>query len=253
MSGEPRPEETPLPRPPWERARRSAAPPRVPLTRRRIVDAAFTVLDREGFDGLSMRRVATELGVAVSALYAHVRDKDELLELMYNRLFDDMVIPDPDPDRWQEQIKEFARDQRNRLLRHRDMARISMAHVPFTRELLPYAERMFALFRAAGLPDHVVAVAGDMLATFIDGFAYEAAMWEERGRAADTESWEIMRTELEEYFAALPPDRFPSLVALASTLFSESQEQRFEGAIDIIVRGLASYLERPPEDPSVAG
>src|SRR3954447_22366414 len=131
-----------VPTPPWERPRKRQAPARIPLTRERIVDAAFVVLDRDGFDKLSMRQVAAELGVAVSALYVHVDDKDELLQLMYNRLFDDVELPEPDPATWQEQIKDFARSGRERLLRHRDMARISMGHVPFTQELLPHVEKL---------------------------------------------------------------------------------------------------------------
>jgi AcrR family transcriptional regulator len=133
---------TPEPPPPspWERERPVRArvtPAREPLSRERIVEAAFVVLDRSGLDKLSMRQVAAELEVAVSALYAYVRSKDDLLELMYTRLFASFTLPEPDPERWREQVRDYARSWRWRLLSHRDMARISMAHVPFTAELLP--------------------------------------------------------------------------------------------------------------------
>ncbi|MEV6981042.1 TetR/AcrR family transcriptional regulator [Sphaerisporangium sp. NPDC051017] len=235
-----------VPAPPWERSRRRSAQVRVPLTRERIVDAAFTVLDREGYDRLSMRQVAGELGVAVSALYAHVAGKNDLFQLMYMRLFDSWVLPEPDPERWQEQVKDFARFGRARLLEHRDMARISMAQIPFLPELLPQVERMMALFRGAGLPDPVAAAAGDMLSTFIDGFAYAEAMWEERRRNTDVGSWDEMRETIKGYFDALPPERFPHLLALSSMMFEETNDERFEVGLDIIVRGLASYIE--PKD-----
>ncbi|MEU8269629.1 TetR/AcrR family transcriptional regulator [Sphaerisporangium sp. NPDC049002] len=233
---------------PWERARKRPAPVRVPLTRERIVDAAFVVLDREGFDRLSMRQVASELSVAVSALYAHVRSKDELYQLMYNRLFDGHELPDPDPEHWQEQIKEFARHGRARLLAHRDMARISMSHVPFTPELLPHVERLMAIFRSAGLPDKVAATAGDMISTYMDGFAFEESMWEERRRTSEADTWDEMRATLMGYFDALPPDRFPNLVALAGMMFHETNDARFELGLEIILRGLASYVQ--PRDPA---
>lgn len=236
-----------VPAPPWERSRRRVAPARVPLTRDRIVDAAFVVLDREGYDGLSMRQVATQLGVAVSALYAHVTSKDELLEHMYTRLFTGYEVPEPDPANWREQVKDFAMHGRARLLQHRDMARISMAHVPFTPELLPHVERILAIFRQAGLPDEVAAAAGDMISTFMDGFAFEETMWEERRRNADAASWDEMRVTLKRYFDALPPERFPNLIALSDAMFRDTNDARFELGIDIILRGLASYI--PPKGP----
>src|SRR4051812_22209739 len=115
--------DTPAPPPPspWERDRPAPArvtPARTPLSRERVVDAAFTVLDRQGLDGLSMRQVAAELGVTVSALYAHVSSKDDVLELMYTRLFDGFEPPAVDPERWQEEVREYAIEGRRRLLAH---------------------------------------------------------------------------------------------------------------------------------------
>ncbi|GAA4578372.1 TetR family transcriptional regulator ActII [Planotetraspora phitsanulokensis] len=238
-----------VPTAPWERPRKRQAPARIPLTRERIVEAAFVVLDRDGYDKLSMRQVAAELGVAVSALYVHVDDKDELLQLMYNRLFDDVELPEPDPETWQEQIKDFARDGRQRLLRHRDMARISMQHVPFTAELLPHVERLFGILRAGGLPDRVTAIAGDLLSTYMEGFTLEESMWQDRMKDS---SWTVIGSRLENYFASLPPDRFPNLVALADLMVGETNDYRFELGLDIIVRGLASYGTHSDSDQDEA-
>ncbi|GAB3906242.1 TetR/AcrR family transcriptional regulator [Microbispora bryophytorum] len=236
-----------MPTPPWERPPRRRTPTRVPLTRERIVDAAYTVLDREGYDRLSMRQVAAELGVAVSALYVHVRDKDELLQLMYNRTFEGYEVPDPDPERWQEQVMDFARQARERLLSHRDMAKITMIHVPFTPELLPYVERLLAVFAAAGLPREVLAMSGDMLSTYINGFALEESLWQQRYRETHG-SWHKLRDEVNGYFASLPPDRFPNLVKLADIMMDESNDYRFDLGVEIILRGLASYIGEPDPD-----
>ena len=247
---------TPAPPPPpspWERGRtartRSAAPARTPLSRERVVDAAFTVLDRQGLDGLSMRQVAAELGVTVSALYAHVGSKDELLELMYTRLFDDFEPPAADPDRWQQEIRAYARAARRRLLAHRDMGRISMAHVPFTAELLPHVEALLAVFRTAGLPDRIAAEAGDLISTYIDGFVLEEGMWQDRAaeQNAGTASparpdWREMADEMQNYFASLPAADFPHLRALAGVMVTDSSDERFDIGLEIILRGLASYL-----------
>ncbi|OLZ73440.1 TetR family transcriptional regulator [Streptomyces sp. IMTB 2501] len=243
---------TPPPPSPWERGRPARAhvtSARTPLSRERVVEAAFTVLDRQGLDGLSMRQVAAELGVAVSALYAYVRSKGDLLELMYTRLFDGFELPEPDPERWQEQVRDYARSGRRRLQSHRDMARISMAHVPFSAELLPHVEALLAVFRTAGLPDRIAAEAGDLISTYIDGFVLEEGMWQDRaaGGGGDGSSlarpdWREMADEMREYFASLPATDFPHLRALAGLIVSDSSEERFDIGLEIILRGLASYL-----------
>lgn len=242
----------PLPPSPWERerpARAHVVPARAPLSRERVVEAAFTVLDRQGLDGLSMRRVAAELGVTVSALYAHVSSKDDLLELMYTRLFDGFEMPEADPERWREQVRDYARSGRQRLLSHRDMARISMAHVPFTAELLPHVEALLAVFRTAGLPDRIAAEAGDLISTYIDGFALEEGMWQDRaarhggeGSSLARPDWRRMADEMQHYFASLPAADFPHLRALAGLLVTNSSDERFDIGLEIILRGLASYL-----------
>jgi AcrR family transcriptional regulator len=241
---------------PWERerpARVHVTPAREPLSRERVVEAAFDVLDRQGLDGLSMRQVASELGVAVSALYAHVRSKDDLLELMYTRLFDGFRMPEPDPERWQEQIRDYARAGRQRLMSHRDMARISMAHVPFTAELLPHVEALLAVFRTAGLPDRIAAEAGDLISTYIDGFVLEEGMWQDRaaqhaGEASSLASpdWREMADEMQNYFASLPAADFPHLRALSGLIVTGSNDERFDVGLEIILRGLASYLPGSP-------
>ncbi|MFJ4812619.1 TetR/AcrR family transcriptional regulator [Streptomyces longwoodensis] len=236
---------------PWERerpARTHTAPARTPLSRHRVVEAAFTVLDRQGLDGLSMRQVAAELDVTVSALYAHVSSKDDLLELMYTRLFDGFHIPAADPDRWQEQLLDFARASRRRLLSHRDMARISMGHVPFTAELLPHVEGLLAIFRTAGLPDRIAAEAGDLISTYIDGFVLEEGMWQDRAAQQGSTSspsrpdWREMAGEMQNYFASLPEADFPHLRALSGLMVTDSSDERFDIGLQIILRGLASYL-----------
>ena len=83
---------------------------RRPLTRDAIVDAALTLLDRDGLAGLSMRKLADELGVGAASLYWHVGDKEELLGLLLDRIVGETQLVEPDPGNWQEQVKEMGRE-----------------------------------------------------------------------------------------------------------------------------------------------
>src|SRR5919108_4716611 len=106
-----------LPPPPWQRTpRRDRAGGRDPITPEAIVDVALQVLDADGLDGLSMRRIAKELGTGPASLYWHVGSKDGLLDLLFDRLIGEQDVPNPDPARWQEQLKEVARTMRATIL-----------------------------------------------------------------------------------------------------------------------------------------
>jgi AcrR family transcriptional regulator len=100
------------PDPPWWRKRAEPSRERKPLTRDAIVDAALVLLERDGMDGLSMRKLARELGAGAASLYWHVGDKEELLSLLLDRIVGESKIPEPDPEHWQDQVREMARAAR---------------------------------------------------------------------------------------------------------------------------------------------
>ena len=74
-----------------------SAKPRERLTRERVIDAALGVMDSEGLEAVSMRRVAREVGVEAMSLYNHVRDKEDLLAGIQQRVFSEFAF-DADPD-----------------------------------------------------------------------------------------------------------------------------------------------------------
>jgi AcrR family transcriptional regulator len=233
-----------LPEPPWRRPVRAAGR-RTPLSREAIVAAALDVLDREGVEGLSMRRVGEELGTGAASLYWHVGNKDELLELVLDRVIGELDLPSPDPARWEEQLKELFRQARQVLKRHGDVARISLGRIPVGPNTLQVMEWQFALLRGAGLPDRVVSHAGDILALYLGAYAFEESLGMASPMGAHVPPEEVAGM-IGGYFASLPPDRFPHLVALAHSgdLMSGDLDERFEFGLDLLVRGLAAHAPK---------
>jgi AcrR family transcriptional regulator len=88
-----------------------------PLSRDRIVDAAVTLLDRDGADGLTMRRLAQHLGVTPTALYWHVDTKEDVLDLAVDHIFGDVPVP-PVSDDWRHDVRTLTRGWRAAMLRH---------------------------------------------------------------------------------------------------------------------------------------
>jgi AcrR family transcriptional regulator len=217
---------------------------RQPLSRDRIVQAALAIIDAEGLDALNMRRVAAHLDTGPASLYQHVAGKDDLLELCIDRVASSLEVPDPDPEHWEEQVKVFVRSLYHALLEHRDLARASLGRIPSAPATLVVMDRSLALLRAGGLSDQVAAWASDLLSQYAVGSAYEQSIFRERLATADGERY---LRELGDYFAALPADRFPNLVALAGPLMhTPDPDARFEFGLDVIVRGLAASRDSSP-------
>jgi AcrR family transcriptional regulator len=231
-----------VPEPPWLRERPRRTAPRAPLSRDAIVDAALRVVDREGVEGVSMRRVAEELDTGPSSLYWHVRNKDELLNLVFDRVVGEIELPPLDTSRWKEQVKESAREARRVMSRHRDIARVSLGQIPIGPNLIRFVEWQLALLRGAGIPDRAAAYAGDLFGLYLGAFAYEETLGLGSPTGEELPPHEVLAM-IRDYFASLPPDRFPNTVALVDELMAGGPDERFEFGLDVLVRGLAAQAE----------
>jgi AcrR family transcriptional regulator len=230
-----------MPTLPWRKTTRST-PPKQPLGQDLIVDTAIRVLDTEGLDGVSMRRVAQELGTGPASLYAHVSNKDELLELMLERIAGEIQLPEElDPSRWQEQLKEIARNAQRVWTSHADISKVSLATIPTGANQLRIAEAMLTLMRGGGVPDQVAAWALDRLAIYIDADAIEASIYTAKlKRGFDLESY---FAGVHDYMRRLPQGRFPNISAMLDSLTAGDGDERFEFGLDVFIRGLASYVD----------
>lgn len=233
---------TGMPTPP-RRGRPARSPAaREPLSLERIVDAAMAIVDAGGLDALSMRSVAQALGTGPASLYAHITDKDELLSLLIERVAGELELPEVDAEHWQEQLKAMVRATHYGLLAHRDLARAGLANIPLGEGALRFSDRMIEIMRSGGLPEQVIAYGCDLLPLYAVATAYEQALYAER---MTTEEGERYIAEIGEYFAALPADRYPNIVALAGPLVAGGGEgERFEFGLDVLVAGLAAYGRR---------
>src|SRR5215218_9976613 len=212
-----------VPDPPWQAASR-ARPARAPLSQDAIVHAALRVLDRDGSAGLSMRRVADELGTGPASLYWHVANKDALVNLIIDRVAGEVPLPEPDPDHWQEQLREWLLGVRRVFERHPGVAALTLGRVPTGPNVLRWAEWTLALLRGAGIPDRIAAFAGDLLGLYLGATGYEATLPPPSaggGPVSAEESTAMVRG----YFASLPPDQFPNVLATLDELFSGGPEE----------------------------
>lgn len=230
-----------VPPPPWRRG--AAKPVRQQLGVPAIVAAAVRIMDREGLDAVSMRRVATELGTGAASLYQHVRNKQELHELILDEVFRDLAVPAPDPAKWRQQLKDLCLELTRTMLAHPGAAKIGMETlIPTTPGVLVGMDAMMGIMRAGGVPDRLVAPACDTLALMGTAFAYEASLWPRTGSGQAEAQRRI--EEIEAYLGSLPAEQFPHLTALRAHMRDDDGWTNLEFGVDVFIAGLATYAER---------
>jgi AcrR family transcriptional regulator len=142
---------------------------RVGLTREQVVRAALDLLDDVGLAGLSMRGLADRLGVKAASLYWHLRDKEQLLDLLSESILGE--VPESPDGPWRPALEAFAHDYRRVLLAHRDAARVVAGFQSGPAALRRY-ERLIASLLAAGFPasdaaDAAVLLFGQYVPAFV--------------------------------------------------------------------------------------
>jgi AcrR family transcriptional regulator len=217
--------------PPWWRPNRPSRR-RSPLSREQVVEAALRVVDADGVDALTVRRLGEELNTGSATLYWYISGKDELGELVYDHVMGAIDLPEPDPERWQEQLKDMGRQAYRLLVRHNDLVRLSLGRIPVGPNMLRVMEWSLALLRAAGIPDRAAAYAGDIFGRYLDASVLEV-----------TSSGGPPPELVGEYFLSLPAAAFPTMAALRNEMLVGDDDSRFEFGLDLFVRGLASLVD----------
>jgi AcrR family transcriptional regulator len=240
-----------LPPRPWQtpargQPTRGQASRSQPLSRDAIVDAAMRILDQDGIDAVSMRRIAQDLDTGPSSLYAHVANKDELLELIIERISATIAIPAPDPQRWKAQLKQLAMDLYAALTAHADISRAALGNIPTGPQALRFSDGMLAIILAGGVPPQIAAWAIDRIFLYVNADAFEGTLYGAKqvpeGQTPEEHMHQFVG-QLREYFAALPADRFPNISAHAKVLTTGDGQQRFEFGLDMLIDGLDRYIE----------
>jgi AcrR family transcriptional regulator len=205
-----------------------------PITVEAILATAFGIVEREGFEALTMRRLATALETGSSSLYAHVVNKEDLDELLIGRLCSEIELPEPDPADWRRQLTGVCTQLRDQYLRYPGISRAAFAAAPSNLDTLRLSEGMLAILLAGGLEPQVAAWAIDSLTLYVNAYSLEVALATKGG-----ETWVVSREEVLRRFAALP-DGFPLTQRYAGELTAGTVHDRFDFTLGLMIDGLAA-------------
>jgi AcrR family transcriptional regulator len=201
------------------------------LTRERVVEAALELIDAEGIDALTMRRLGQELGVEGMALYTHVQNKDDLLDAVAGRVLSEFAFPDPPPAAWQDRIRAVVMAWAGLQDRHpRAFALIYRARSPETWNVRP-TEEIYSALRSAGFDDLETAHAYLTLVFLLDGALFSRPYPFSRvGEAAS-------------YAAAqVDPAEFPLYAEVGPRAAEVTWEQVYGLGVELLIGGLEARL-----------
>jgi AcrR family transcriptional regulator len=234
--------------PPWRPGtvrKPRPTPARAPLGQAQIVQTALRIVQTDGVDGVSMRRLAAEFDTGPSSLYAHVANKDELLQLMFDEVCGLVTPPPLDPPRWKEQILQLARAGHHVLLEHNDLARSALATIPSGPNAMRISDAMLGMMLAGGVPPRIASFAMDRIFLYITADAYEMSIWrteiDESGQERETAIQEL-GDDLVAYYEQLPEETYPNLRKHARDMVGGGAEARFELGLSLLVDGLDKYI-----------
>lgn len=214
---------------------------RAELSKAAIVERALAVMDVEGPDAVTIRRIAQEFGVTPMALYWHVKNKDELLAAVGDSFFDGMPIP-PRDGTWSSQLRTVMELLMDALRRHPAAAPLALPRVLMCPAGLAITEHTLTLLRDAGF---TVAQSADLARTALQtAIMMVSQVPGAESQAALAERDQILAAK-RQHIAALPVDRYPSLVAAVGPLLDCADDHAYYGfGVDLYIEGAEALLRR---------
>jgi len=223
----------------WLAERRPATAQASPLSREAIVTAAVEALDADGLAALSMRKLATRLGVAPMSLYWHVPTKDAVLELAMDEVFGEVGSPDPDRA-WTDGVRELMGQVRLLFHRHPWLPRVQGRYPNIGPNAVALAESMFTVLSGTGLPVVEVSRASSTVISFVVGFATSEVRWAEETSTAQQPDQAWVTRVVERY-----RERFPLFTAQFDLPELWEADAQFDYGLDCVIAGVETRTGQP--------
>jgi AcrR family transcriptional regulator len=205
--------------------------PQIPLSRERILLAAIVLADRGGFESLSMRKIAQELGVQAMSLYNHVANKDDLLDGIVDIVIGEIEVPDLGVD-WQTAMRRRAKSAHQVLLRHPWATMPIVSRINVGPAMLRYIDATLGCLCEAGFSVEMVDRAWNAIDSHIYGFTLQELNF-------PIETTEYAKAA-QEYLPNIPADKYPYMNRLTHHIINGDYDgiADFDFGLELILDGL---------------
>jgi AcrR family transcriptional regulator len=206
-----------------------------------ILDTALAVIDADGLDGLTVRRLADELGTSHAALYRHVGSHQEIVVLLVDRVLGRIELEEDPADSPRSSAERALRRYRSVLLEHPALAPAFLQGQLLGPNALAAREEGLRRLVEAGA-DPALAARAFLTLTHL---AITSAVFETSGAGRSSDE----RAAMQQLFTQLPADEFPTVIALATDLNATEGTDEFEFAL----AALLDHIERSIGAAGTAG
>lgn len=221
--------------------------PRDTLTKDRIIQAAIELLDAEGLEGLNMRSLGDRLGSAATAVYWHVKSKDNLVLLCADEVWHEIELPDLDTVGWRTAGTTMAKDLYAMMIRHPWLVQALGTHLLHGPGKARHDDHNIGVYELAGFVGAEADQATATVFMFVLGSALGEAAAVSLNRRLQRDSGnaqEQIRESMEEQTKIAM--QFPRLRARIETLsdadYTAAPEKSFEYGLEVVFDGLEGQL-----------
>jgi TetR/AcrR family tetracycline transcriptional repressor len=197
-----------------------------------VVGAALAIVDREGAGGLTIRRLAADLGVTPMAVYWHVRDKAELLDLVGEAVLDSVRVP-PSTGDWRADLRAIHRAMLDAVVRHPDTADLMIGRARYGPSGIALFERILETLLGAGFTPRAAFDAYQSLYLFLLGWIATA------GRSPAFREAQVQGVA---FLRGLDPELLPAVAMVAPVIGTRPPDEAFEIGLDVVIEGVAARL-----------
>lgn len=221
----------------WFRDQQRPRKPR--LSRELIIQAAIGLLDAEGVDGLSMRRLAARLNAGTMSLYAYVATKEDVLDLALDTVIAEIELDVPEDAPWRATLTRQLTQSRQVMRRHPWIPALIGTRPLLGPHALARSERFYTALARAGLDGPRLTAAVGALTYYVNGYVAAENVW--RSWVGDASEEAELRRQAQEHIGN-NPDLYPTLSRHAQ-LDNADFDGGFTLGLEIILDGIQTQLE----------
>ena len=221
--------------------------PRDTLTRDQIVGAAIALMDAEGLEGLNMRALGNRLNAAATAMYWHVKSKDNLVVLVTDQVWGELTLPELEASGWRTAATAMATDLHAMFTRHPWLVQVLAAHLVYGHNKARHDDHHLALYETAGFAPEQADQATAAVFTYVlgnaAGTAATAALTRRLAGAAAPaqQQFEEAMTKAHEIAKGYPRLR-ARLASPAASDYAAAPDKTFEVGLQALLDGLEGHL-----------
>lgn len=218
------------------------------LTREQIVSTAIELLDEEGLDGLNMRSLGKRLDSAATAMYWHVKNKDNLVRLATDEVWGEIALPDPNATDWRAAAEFTASSMYAMITRHPWVVQAQSGYLHYGPNKSRHDDRVLTLFEQAGFDETGADQATATIFMFVLGNAVGAAadvsLKRRLGRDGDSAEAQLREAMAQATEIAMEFPRLKARIesASAGTEYNASPDDSFEFGLTALLDGLRDRL-----------